>query len=234
MKKFAVITGASRGIGKAITEDFIKKAVFDVMAIVRTPSLAEHLREEWTMLNPACRLVIKVVDFSDTDAVQTLCHDLGKNKNLAVLINNAGIFMPGTTDIEYQNLLDMTEVNFFAPFLLTQAVSHAMQKNKQGYIINIASNAARRVISGIGAYSASKHALLGLSGSLMLELLPHNIKVTNINPGFTNTDMTRHFPNLADDEKIQPQDIVNCISFLLSLSPGAIIPNIDVECARFP
>jgi short-subunit dehydrogenase len=186
------------------------------------------------MLNPACRLVIKVVDFSDTDAVQTLCHDLGKNKNLAVLINNAGIFMPGTTDIEYQNLLDMTEVNFFAPFLLTQAVSHAMQKNKQGYIINIASNAARRVISGIGAYSASKHALLGLSGSLMLELLPHNIKVTNINPGFTNTDMTRHFPNLADDEKIQPQDIVNCISFLLSLSPGAIIPNIDVECARFP
>lgn len=234
MKKLAVITGASRGIGKAITEDFIKKASFDVMAIVRTTSLSEQLREEWRMLNPACHIVIKTADFDDADSVQTLCHDLGKNKNLAVLINNAGIFMPGTTDIEYQDLLDMTKVNFFAPFLLIQAVSHVMQKNKQGYIINIASNSARRTISGIGAYSASKHALLGISGSLMLELLPYNIKVTNINPGFTNTDMTRNFPYVEDDEKIQPQDIVNCISFLLSLSPGAIIPHIDVECSRFP
>lgn len=234
MKKLAVITGASGGIGKAITEDFIKKASFDVMAIVRTPLLAEHLREEWTMLNPACHFAIKVVDFSDIGAVQILCHDLGKNKNLAILINNAGIFIPGTTDIEYQNVMNMTKVNFFAPFLLIQAVSHAMQKNKQGYIINIVSNSARRTISGIGAYSASKHALLGISGALMLEFLPYNIKVTNINPGFTNTNMTRNFPGLADDEKIQPQDIVNCINFLLSLSPGAIIPNIDVECSRFP
>ncbi|MBJ7222054.1 MULTISPECIES: SDR family oxidoreductase [unclassified Brenneria] len=233
MSKSVVITGAARGIGKAVTEYFIQQGEYDVIAIIRRHDRIEQLMTEWQNINPSCRIDIKAADFSDRHAVEKVCRALSQKKNIAVLINNAGIFYSGTVDIDYQRLLDLTTVNFLSPFLITHTVVNLMRENKQGYIFNIASNSARRPIPGIGAYSASKHALLGFSESLMLDLLPYNIKVSNINPAFVDTDMTRGFPGVTANDKIQTDDIVRCISFLLSLSAGAIVPNIDVECVKF-
>ncbi|RLM22670.1 hypothetical protein BIY29_11800 [Brenneria alni] len=233
MSKSIIITGAARGIGKAVTEHFIQQGEYDVIAIIRRHDQVEQLKAEWQSINPSCRIDLRAADFSNSQEVRQLCQALAQEKNIAILINNAGIFYGGTADIDYQQLFDLTSVNFLSPFLITQTVINQMQENKQGYIFNIISNSARRAIPGIGAYSASKHALLGFSESLMLDLIPYNIKVSNINPAFVDTDMTRDFPGVSADDKIQTRDIIRCISFLLSLSAGAIIPNIDLECASF-
>ncbi|AUI85495.1 hypothetical protein BS333_03350 [Vibrio azureus] len=232
MENTIVVTGASRGIGKAIAESFLFKGTHHVIAVTRNDLQASRLLEEWSKFNSECLLEIKACDFSDEKSVRELCSDLSDQKNIEILINNAGVFSSGTLDSSYQDVINMTKVNFFSPFLLTQTISKIMQKNKRGYIFNIISNTARRAFPGIGAYSASKHALLGLSESLRLELLSSNVSVTNINPSFVNTDMTSDFPDIADTDKIQTDDIVKCVDFLLTLSPGAIIPNMDIECSK--
>ncbi|PWC10772.1 SDR family NAD(P)-dependent oxidoreductase [Brenneria corticis] len=233
MSQSVVITGAARGIGRALTDHFIQQGKYHVIAIVRNDESARRLQQQWDTLAPARRVTLLAADFADAAEVSALAQTLSAEKNIAVFINNAGIFHAGGEDVSYQQLVELTAVNFLAPVRLTQAIVDIMKNNQSGYIFNIVSNAARRGLPGIGAYSASKHALLGFSESLRLDLLPYHIKVSNINPAFVDTDMTRDFPGVAEQDKIQTADVVNCIDFLLSLSPGAIVPNIDLECGRF-
>ncbi|MFP1951661.1 SDR family oxidoreductase [Lonsdalea quercina] len=233
MTSSLVITGASRGIGKRLATRFIQQGKYDVIAIVRDREAGQRLQREWESLSPTCRITLLEADLSDSEDVASLCRRLENEPNIDVFINNAGIFHGGTEAIMPLQLAELTAVNFLAPVQLIQAVLPAMKRKRMGYIFNIVSNAARRVLPGIGAYSASKHALLGFSESLMLDLLSHNIKLSNINPAFVDTDMTRDFPGVMAEDKIQTDDVVNCVQFLLSLSPGAIVPNVDLECCRF-
>lgn len=234
MKKTVVITGSSRGIGKSITEHFIKKGGAKVICVVRNSAAVEILKREWHEINPSCLIDIKIADFCDANAVDDLCLELNSESQIDVLINNAGVFFEGALNATESQLHQMMNVNFFSALKILKAVASVMDKsNNGGHIFNIVSNAARRAIPGIGAYSASKHALLGFSDSLMFDLLSKKIKLSNINPAFVNTDMTSTFQGVRDDEKIQTSDIVKCIDFLLSLSPGAVLPNVDIECASF-
>lgn len=231
MTQSAIVTGANRGIGFAIVNELLMAETHDVLAIVRDASTANALRERFSSFYSDRKLTIKTADLANHREVKILCTEIRMLKNCSVLINNAGVFSFGTLNIEQLDFTSMLYVNFTTPVLLTEAVVDNMKERQAGNIINIGSSAGRKGLSGVGLYGATKHALTGFSESLMKELISSNIKVTTINPAFVDTDMTRNFVGMQGKLKIHVEDIVNSIRLILSLSEGAVIPHIDIECA---
>ena len=196
-----LITGGSRGIGKAI--------------IKRLKS------EGYKIINPTSR----ELDLSDDSSVKSF---IEKNKNLSIdiLINNAGINQPQwINELEDENLEQTLKINLISPIKLIKAFVPNMIKGRWGRIINISS------IFGIVArgkqipYVSSKHGLNGVTKTLALELGQYNILVNSVCPGFTNTDLIKKNPpekiaELVKDIPLgrlaEPEEVANLICFLVS------------------
>jgi 3-oxoacyl-[acyl-carrier protein] reductase len=134
-------------------------------------------------------------------------------------------------DITYEDLIKQLNLNFVSLFLLTQNVVPPMIKRNEGLIINISSLAGKNGFVEGTAYSATKHAVMGFSKSLMLELRKYNIKVAAICPGSTSTDMilnTSMSPK-SIDKILKPEDVAETIAFLLSLTSRANVSEIDIR-----
>jgi len=230
MKPTAVITGANRGIGFALTKYLLQRGSHDIFAIVRNSAAAEQLQREVATLSCHCRLEIKSANLESEVEVASLCHEIRTLEHCDLLINNAGIFEAGSLDRNEGDNSRLFAVNFTAAVKFMAAVAEQMKIRRAGNIINIGSSAGRKGLSGIGMYGATKYALVGFSESLMRELIGFDIKVTTINPAFVDTDMTRGFTAMQDKVKIQVEDIVNTVRLILSLSKGAVIPHIDIAC----
>ena len=203
MKKIKTVflTGASRGIGKAI-KNLLTKEGFDIIA----PSRSQ-------------------LNLADYGSVNNYLH---KNKNLKIdiLINNAGINFPQyVSDLDDSNIQDTIQTNLISPILLIRSLVENMKKNKWGRIINISSMFGVVARGKQVLYTASKHGLNGVTKSLALELGAHNILVNSVCPGFTNTELTlRNSPEknaaLAKDVPLgrfaNPKEIANLVLFLIS------------------
>ncbi|MDE7310452.1 MAG: SDR family oxidoreductase [Eubacterium sp.] len=178
----ALVTGASRGIGKAVAEQ-MRLEGYEVY----TPSRAE-------------------LDLEDRLSVESYCircSDLAFD----VLVNNAGINEPGQIDaISEQEMLSMVEINLLAPLRLTKALVLNMKKNHYGRIVNIGSIWGMAGKAGRVVYAATKHAIHGVTQTLAVELAPYNILVNTVCPGFTLTDLT-----WRNNSKEQIQQIVSSI-----------------------
>ncbi|MEE9554932.1 MAG: SDR family oxidoreductase, partial [candidate division Zixibacteria bacterium] len=182
--KRIIITGASKGIGRAIAESL---AAFGAKLFLtaRDQDQLESLKAE--LISRGCDLDFAVADLRDADQVSSMFQSaiefLG---GIDVLINNAGLGIKA--DVADMSLADWDrtmQVNLRAVFLLSQLASKKMIAQRSGYIINIGSGASQTPISGFASYCASKYGLLGFSESLGLELRGHNIKVSIILPGST-------------------------------------------------
>lgn len=175
------VTGAGRGIGRAITSRFLSEG-WRVWALARQASSLEGLEGD---------LHFVPFDASDEksvmDAAKKLTTDAG---HLSALVNNAGIALSAplhkTPTGEFNRIM---HVNVTAPFLLIRELSGAMVKAGHGRIVNIASTAATRGFKYTAAYCASKHALLGLTRSLAMELATKGVTINCVSPGWTDTDM---------------------------------------------
>ncbi|OSN11787.1 hypothetical protein AU512_01555 [Lonsdalea iberica] len=132
MTSSIVITGASRGIGKALATRFIQQGKYDLIAIVRNREAGERLQREWERLSPTCRITLLEADLANSEEVASLCRKLEDEPSIEVFINNAGIFHGGTEAITPLPLAQLTAVNFLAPVQLIQAVLPAMKKNGRG------------------------------------------------------------------------------------------------------
>lgn len=194
--KTAFVTGSNRGIGHAVLEAFAKRGI-NVIAHSRTDS--PETREDLARLSQAYEVMLRPVffDVMDADAMKQAVLALMREKMpVDILVNCAGIL--------HERLLQMTsmsdvrkvfEVNFFAPYLLTQLISKLMMRNKDGgSIVNFSSVAAFDGIEGETAYGASKAALVAMSRSLAKELGRYNIRVNCVAPGVVRTDMTKDMP----------------------------------------
>lgn len=183
--KVWLITGASRGIGKAIAEEAMQ-AGHRVMAGVRNPATSQLSSDDW----PAEQLVVQTLDVnqeSDIKAAVAACLD--RFGRIDVLVNNAGYGLQGTVEeVTMEQVRQQMETNFFGLVALTQAVLPGMRAQQDGYIFNISSVAGLIGTPALGLYNASKFAVNGLTEALHQEVAPVGIKVSCVEPGPYRTD----------------------------------------------
>ena len=223
VKKTALITGASRGIGREIARLFAKNNYNVVINYNNSQKEAEELLEELTKEN--CSVRIFKADVSNVNEANALVnYTIGQFEKIDVLVNNAGISRYNTfTDISYEEWHEVMNVNLNSVFYVTKKALQYMLDEHSGKIINISSMWGLVGSSNEVHYSTSKAALIGMTKALAKELGPSNIQVNAIAPGVIETDM------LSDisDETIEmlkyetplmrigkPIDIARCSLFL--------------------
>ena len=227
--KVAIITGASKGIGKAIATGLAKMA-YQTILIGRNKLDLANVAEQIVKLNNIVPKIIQL-DITNSTLVKNTVKEI-KNEygRIDVLVNNAGIHFNGSADISKANFTTMLETNLTAQFVLLHEIVPIMKSQKSGHIFNIASRAGKIGFAGSGGYAASKFGLVGLSESLYRELNPLGISVTAICPGWVNTKMAfdAGVPVTAE-QMIQPDDIFKTIEWLLRLSSGACVKEVILE-----
>ena len=234
MSRVAIVTGATRGIGKSICYELVKKGIKVVVNYRKSDDLASKIQEE---LGDMVR--IYKADVSKRNEVKGLVDfTLKEFGNIDILVNNAGIDQEGMfqdiTDEVWNNVIN---VNLYSVFCLTQEVLPTFLKNNSGCIINISS------IYGISggacavAYSASKAGIDGMTKALAKELGPSNIRVNSVAPGCINTDMNSYLSESDWKQIIEETplrkvgegiDIAKCVSWLVDdeFTTGQVIsPN---------
>lgn len=190
MNKIALITGATSGIGKA-TALKMAETGFDVIITgrraERLQELAQDIRQKGADVLPLN------FDVRNQTEVQKAIDSLtGKWRNINVLVNNAGLAV-GVTPIQ-EGMLDdwerMIDTNIKGLLYITRAVAPLMIANPNGHIVNLGSIAGKEVYPGGNVYCATKHAVDALSKAMRIDMLKHNIKVTNIAPGMVETEFS--------------------------------------------
>jgi short-subunit dehydrogenase len=185
-----VITGASKGLGKAFALQFAKHG-HTLLLCARNEATLLTTAAEIKLLYTNCTIHTKAVDLSNKKAVIAFgnwCLSIGVPD---ILINNAGQFITGSVHNEADGILEqMIQTNLYSAYHLTRTILPAMQQSTSSnkHIFNICSIASVQAYSNGGSYSISKFALLGFSKNLREELKPHNIKVTAVLPGAAYTD----------------------------------------------
>lgn len=229
--RFAIITGASRGIGKAATFYFAQKH-YDLALISRDKKNLLKTVDEVKSFYPAVKIESYVLDISKNARIEKVINQiLDAHNRIDILFNNAGCFIAGTSLISPKNLTSLINTNLSGLIIVACLVARKMQQQKHGYIFNVASLAGKRPVAQLGGYCASKFGVVGFSAALTRELIPYGVKVTAICPSIVATDMTEEV-DMPLEEKIQIEDITKTLDYLLNLGPGAVILDIEIHCAR--
>lgn len=185
---YALVTGSSKGIGKAIAIELAKKKI-DLLLVARSGHLLKTIAEE-IRNNYAVKVDYLVIDFTESTSAKTLYDWCIKNNyDVDILVNNAGYGLSGSFgkySAEAYN--DMLQININSLVNLTYIFLEAFKKKQQTYILNIASTTAYQSVPGFALYAASKSFLRSFSRSLTYELRKTNVSVTCVSPGGTDTD----------------------------------------------
>lgn len=220
-----VITGASRGMGKAIAMKFAKDA-HTLFLCARTKETLEKTAAEIKTPFPSSTIHTFDADLSVKDQVIDFGKYCLQHGTPDIVINNAGYYLPGNCIDEAEGTLDsMLQINLYSAYYLTRVLVPEMIKNKTGHIFNICSIASLKAYKGGGGYSISKFALNGFSQNLRQELLPHGIKVTAVFPGAVMTDTWGNFDN-SSGRIMEVNDIADMIYAATNLSKGAVVEEI--------
>jgi NAD(P)-dependent dehydrogenase (short-subunit alcohol dehydrogenase family) len=190
--KTALITGGSRGIGRAIAEAYAAEGC----ALVLNARDAARLAEAGAEIGREFDVPVETssCDITDRAAVQAMVATAEAWRPLDILVNNAGIHIAARfIDYSFEDFQRIMESNVYGVFHVTQAVLPAMMARKQGRVINLASSAGKWGSRNQSAYNASKHAVVGLTRCLGLEMAPYNVLVNAICPWVVETDMLRDF-----------------------------------------
>ncbi|WP_289355961.1 3-ketoacyl-ACP reductase [Paenibacillus sp. S-12] len=217
--KTALITGAGKGIGKALAESLAQEGVH-LGLIARTAADLEALKAELTAKYDI-RVAIATADVAVQEdvnrAVASLSEQLGA---IHIVINNAGIAKFGKlVDMDPQEWERIIQVNLMGTYYVTRAVLPAMIEQNEGSIINISSTAGERGFATGSAYNASKFAVMGMTEALMQEVRKHNIRVTALTPSTVNTELAVNAGlNIGDEERMmQPEDVAELALAALKL-----------------
>jgi len=220
--KVALITGGTRGIGRAIAQSLLAAGA-TVMVTGTKLSEIEKLNDE----NALDRIQYLQVDFSSESSISAFLEHLGKQNVIDILVNNAGVnrinLNTETSSSDYDFL---NNINLKAPYLISREVSKLMKKNNYGRIVNITSIWSAITRPGRSLYTLTKWGVVGLTKTLSVELAEHNILVNSVGPGFTMTELTASTNTPEEINKIsamipmkrmaEPFEIANLVSFLCS------------------
>jgi 3-oxoacyl-[acyl-carrier protein] reductase len=225
----ALVTGAGRGIGRAIAKALASKGA-RVFLAARTASQLESTADE--IRRSGGKAVPVPVDLAEEQDIRSLFDRIGGAADkLDILINNAGVGIYGPlVDFASADFDMVMRINAKAAFLCCQQAVRLMMPKKSGYIINISSVLGFKGYPNQAAYTASKHALIGLTKSLAVEAQEYGIRVSAILPGGVDTQMVaKARPDLDPRILLQPEDVAHAVLFLLSLSDRAAIDQIYIR-----
>ncbi len=217
--KIALVTGAGKGIGRAIAIALANEGAH-VGLIARTEKDLQAVAAE--IETTGVKTAIATADVSDLQSVNAAVNSIQKTLgNIDILINNAGTGKFGKfLDLEPAEWENQVKVNLFGVYYVTRAVLPQMIERQTGDIINISSTAGLKGAAATSAYSASKFGVMGLSESLMLEVRKHNIRVTALNPSTIVTELAQsaNLINNNAEKLIQPEDFAELIIAQLKLN----------------
>ena len=227
IKRVAVITGGTKGIGRALIERFAKGG-FDVITCSRGTVGMESLKQEINRYGTS--LHHSQVDLSSERAVVDFVEEVKSQcTKLDVLINNAGVFIPGEVLTEENgNLEQMIHTNLFSAYRLTRGVIPLIRKAERPHIFNMCSTASTMAYANGGSYAISKFALYGFSKSLREELKQDNIKVTSVLPGATYTPSWEGV-DIPEDRFMSAADIANLVWAAYDMQGNACVEDLLVR-----
>jgi short-subunit dehydrogenase len=229
-EKIAVITGASKGIGKACAFGLARLGYHVVLAS-RSLDKLETLKNEISQQSSA-GATLYALDVTEDSGIQTFAKMLKeKFGQVDVFVNNAGIDAKGTLELDVNVFDDLLSTNLRAPFMLLKYLMPLVEKAPEPYIFNIASRAGKVGFAHNGGYVATKFGLVGLNESLYREFATSKIRTTALCPGWVYTDMAQG-SGLGPSEMIQVEDIVKTLSWLLSLSPQTCVKEVVMEMKK--
>ena len=224
-----IITGATKGIGRAIAEKFAQQGA-DLAVCARTPEDLQQMKASFAKTYPSTTLLTQATDMSKKDEVLAFAKMIhSKWKTIDVLVNNAGIFLPDKISEAKDNLLEhMINTNLYSAYHITRALLPLMLAQGKGHIFNICSVASLMAYPNGASYCISKFALLGFSKVLREELKEKHIKVTAILPGATwsNSWAGVDFP---EDRLMQASDIAQAIWCAYDMGPSAVVEDIVIR-----
>jgi 3-oxoacyl-[acyl-carrier protein] reductase len=218
-----IVTGGSRGIGRAIVEILAGAGMDVVFTYLENTAAAEEV----IAANPGARITAEAVDSRDSAACDALAEKVfDRTERIDLLVNNAGVIRDNLLAmLEDQDIRTVLETNITGTMNMSRAVIRHMMPRRCGKIINLSSVGGEKGGRGQTNYAASKGAINAFTRSLAVELAPRNITVNAVAPGVIETEMSRNVRELAGDQvnsKIllrrigQPRDIANAVWFLAS------------------
>jgi NADP-dependent 3-hydroxy acid dehydrogenase YdfG len=237
MKKTALITGATSGIGRATAHEFANHGI-NLILCGRRQERLDTIKEALSKHTNVHTLNFDVRDKKATaEAIASLPEEF---QNIDILINNAGN-AHGLDPIQTGNLDDwdaMIDINVKGLLYVSRAIIPQMTERKSGHIINIGSSAGKEVYPKGNVYCGSKHAVLAITEGMRIDLNPFGIKVTAINPGLVETEFSqvRYKGDPAADnvykgyKALQPEDIAEAIQFAVSRPAHVNIADILMFC----
>jgi len=222
---FAVNTGASRGIGKAIARIFALNG-YDLLLTSQSEDKLLQTVAELKKDFPDITIDAQALDIGVKEKAMLFAQwAASKADTVDVLVNNAGTFLPGNVSEEEDGTLEkIMEVNLYSAYHITRALLPKMKAQGHGHIFNMCSIAGLQAYPNGGSYSISKAALHAFSKNLRRELMPHGIKVTAIIPGAVYTDSWAPF--VGKERIMEVEDIAQMVYAASRLSPQAVVEDI--------
>lgn len=226
MNPLAVVTGGTKGIGRATAERFLAGG-FDVVTCAREGESLRSFREVAQAQYTHSSLFIYQADLSvraETDGFVDYVNSL--QRPVAVLVNNTGVFVPGQLHTEPDGILERSiETNVYSAYYVTRGLLPGMIAQGAGHIFNLCSTASIMAYPNGGSYSVSKFALYGMTKVFREEFKPLGIKVTALLPGATLTESWAG-TELPESRFMQATDIAETIWSAYHLSPSAVVEEI--------
>lgn len=218
-RPLAVVTGASRGIGRAIAMRLAHR--YEILALARNGDALQQLASDIAAAGGACRTA--VVDLADANAIARVLQTV----DAEVLVNNAGLGpMKPMLELTPGEWHAMVDVNFNALYHVTRALLPRMIARKRGHVVVIGSIASRSAFIGGTAYAATKHAAQAFAESLMLEVREHGVKVSIVNPGSVDTEFARR----ADPSwMLSADEVAESVAHVIATPPDVLVHRLEIR-----
>jgi NAD(P)-dependent dehydrogenase (short-subunit alcohol dehydrogenase family) len=230
----AIVTGGSRGIGRAVASALVKAGAHVMITGLDRSRLDTAVAQLAREAGGGARVAGEVCDVRDRDAVEALILATERRfGGLDVLVNNAGVGtfadVAAMTDADWQRVID---TNLTGVFYCTRAAIPALQRARGGWIINIASLAGRNYFPQGAAYCASKAGLIAFSEAVMQEVRYENIRVSVIMPGSVATEFGGDAVSSNDEWKLSPDDVAECVVDLIRHPDRSLPSKIEIRPSR--
>lgn len=223
-----VITGGSKGIGKAVAMRYAAEN-HNIFIGARTEHQLRETAAEIRKAYPSAEVSYYSADLSKREEVSAFGEWVLMSCVPDILVNNAGTFLPGSIHNEQEGTLEaMIEGNLYSTYHLSRILLPKMIERRSGHIFNMCSIASLNAYANGGSYSISKYALAGFSKNLREEMKPFDIKVTSVYPGAVYTDSWKE-SGLPESRFIRPEDIAELIYTTSLLSPRACVEELIIR-----